>query len=368
MALLIFVSVSYVRENLRGLRESLKHKIRTKDKDDLRAIFRQALDHLANVAGDPECKVARYWASIESDRFRNMEQARQIWSEITMGPAGEKAHFWMEYIYLEKMFGDTKHLKKLFPRALGKTADFPVMIGDMWIQFEREEGTLDSFELAEKEVAAKMLKVSKDLPTENPQPKTREVRDWSKSKDKPKPVERKRKKDLHDITNEEPVFKKPFVPASMSPSTSSSPGKSDKVVAEHPPGIKEEKIEAPPGFKPAIKDKEKIEPPPGFQPKTEEKEDIEPPPGFKPAQKFIESTEIKGRKIFVSNLDFDVSEEELKSTLESSGEIEVLNLVKNYAGKSKGYGYVTFKTLEAAKSALNRDRELIRGRASKSNI
>ena len=354
-----------MRENLRGLRESLKHKIRTKDKDDLRAIFRQALDHLANVAGDPECKVARYWASIESDRFRNMEQARQIWSEITMGPAGEKANFWMEYIYLEKMFGDTKHLKKLFPRALGKTADFPALIGDMWIQFEREEGTLDSFELAEKEVAVKMLKVSKDLPTENPQPKTREVRDWSKSKDKPKPVERKRKKDLHDTTNEEPVFKKPFVPASMSPSTSSSPGKSDKVVAEHPSGVKEEKIEAPPGFKPAIKDKEKLEPPPGFQPKAEKKEDIEPPPGFKPASQKDGSPEIKGRKVFVSNLDFEVSEEELKATLESSGEIEVLNLVKNYAGKSKGYGYVTFKTLESAKSALNRDRELIRGRASK---
>ena len=67
----------------------------------------------------------------------------------------------------------------------------------------------------------------------------------------------------------------------------------------------------------------------------------------------------------MSNLDFEVSEEELKATLESSGEIEVLNLVKNYAGKSKGYGYVTFKTLESAKSALNRDRELIRGRASK---
>jgi len=308
-----------------------------KDKEDLRAVFRQALDHLANVAGDPECKVARYWANIESDRFRNMEQARQIWSEITMGPAGEKAHFWMEYIYLEKMFGDTKHLKKLFPRAFAKTADFPSMIGDMWIQFEREEGTLDSFELAEKEVAAKMVKESKNLSTENTrQPKTREVRDsrevrdWSKSKDKPKPVERKRKKDFHDTTNEEPVFKKPFIPASMSPSTS-SPGKSDKVVAEHPPGMKEEKIEA--------------------------------PPGFKPASQKDGSPEIKGRKVFVSNLDFDVSEEELKATLESSGEIEVLNLVKNYAGKSKGYGYVTFKTLEAVKSALNRDRELIRGRA-----
>ena len=57
--------------------------------------------------GDPDCKVSRYWANIEADRFRNMEQARQIWSEITKGPAGEKAHFWMilklyvDYLLLE---------------------------------------------------------------------------------------------------------------------------------------------------------------------------------------------------------------------------------------------------------------------------
>ena len=83
--------------------------------------------------GDPDCKVSRYWANIEADRFRNMEQARQIWSEITKGPAGEKAHFWMEYIYLEKMFGDTKHLKRLFPRALAKVElsyrDFVILVG-----------------------------------------------------------------------------------------------------------------------------------------------------------------------------------------------------------------------------------------------
>ena len=65
------------------------------------------MESLAYISGDPNCKVARYWANIEADRFRNMEQARQIWTEITKGPAGEKAHFWVEYIYLEKMLGDT---------------------------------------------------------------------------------------------------------------------------------------------------------------------------------------------------------------------------------------------------------------------
>merc|ERR1711978_715812 len=146
-----------------------------------------------------------------------MEQARQIWTEITKGPAGEKAHFWVEYIYLEKMFGDTKHLKKLFPRALAKTMDFPSMVGDMWIQFEREEGSLDSFEFAEKEVKLKVAKLSEEISATTPaapQPNSK------KSKDKQLPsVERKRKHEFNDA-KEEPVFKKPMLPAAVSPSTS----------------------------------------------------------------------------------------------------------------------------------------------------
>ena len=86
--------------------------------EELRKLFTKALEQLAQVAGDPECKIARYWASVEADRFRSMDKARQIWSEIISkdSPAGDHAKFWIEYINLEKLFGDTKHLKKLFPR------------------------------------------------------------------------------------------------------------------------------------------------------------------------------------------------------------------------------------------------------------
>ena len=86
--------------------------------EELRKLFTKALEQLAQVAGDPECKIARYWASVEADRFRSMDKARQIWSEIISkdSPAGDHAKFWIEYINLEKLFGDTKHLKRLFPR------------------------------------------------------------------------------------------------------------------------------------------------------------------------------------------------------------------------------------------------------------
>ena len=348
----------------RHLKYDADDNVVEKDMDDLRAVFRQALEHLASVTGDPDCKVARYWANIEADQFRNMEQARQIWSEITMGPAGEKAHFWLEYIYLEKLFGDTKHLKKLFPKALAKSEDFPLMIGDMWIQFEREEGTLDSYEVAEKEITIRMSKVgagadqhvvNKQQQQQQQQPnRYREINN-KKSKDKSRDhtsgsqsMDRKRKQTPREKTNEEPVFKKPFVPtAAVSPSTSNSTAT-----------VKEEKVAPPPGFKSKPED---IAPPPGFK---SEPENIAPPPGYKPPEPDSSSVGNE-RKVFVSNLDYKLSEEDLKAVLSSSGEIEEFNLVKTFDGKSKGFAYVKFKTYSAAQNALARDREPIGERPSK---
>lgn len=45
-----------------------------------------------------------------------------------------------------RAFGDSKHLKRLFPRALTCTQDWPESIGIAWLNFERDEGTLDSYE------------------------------------------------------------------------------------------------------------------------------------------------------------------------------------------------------------------------------
>lgn len=301
-----------------------------KEQEDLRVIFRQALEHLATIEGDPDCKIARYWASIEADRFNNMEQSRQIWSEITMGPAGDKAFFWAEYVHLEKMFGDTKHLKKLFPRALGRTKDSPESIGELWLQFEREEGTLDSFELAEKKVNERVTEVklqatlvsltnektSSDRKRKSPQSIHEKTNNSKK-------VEDRKRKAPNKESSEEPVFKKPFEPAASSSKQTF------------------------------------IKPPPGYD---EKKEDIKPPPGFEKQAKASMAQENPLKKVFVSNLDFDLTEDELKSIMSKSGEVETIHLVANYAGKSKGFAYVTFQTIDAVLNALKRDRETIKGR------
>lgn len=50
----------------------------------------------------------------------------------------------------------------------------------------------------------------------------------------------------------------------------------------------------------------------------------------------------ENRSVFVSNLDFAVTELEVKDALSSIGHCEVL-LVRDFKGRSKGFGYVLFE-------------------------
>merc|ERR1719244_1450524 len=101
--------------------------------------------HLAKVKDDPEFQVSKYWANLEADHYGMMENARKIWSEITSADPF-KASSWLEYIQLKKTFGDKKHLRKAYQRAVEKTFDNPESIAKSFIQFEREEGSLEAYE------------------------------------------------------------------------------------------------------------------------------------------------------------------------------------------------------------------------------
>lgn len=50
----------------------------------------------------------------------------------------------------------------------------------------------------------------------------------------------------------------------------------------------------------------------------------------------------ENRSVFVSNLDFAVTEFDVKDALSSIGHCEVL-LVRDFKGRSKGFGYVLFE-------------------------
>jgi RNA recognition motif-containing protein len=73
--------------------------------------------------------------------------------------------------------------------------------------------------------------------------------------------------------------------------------------------------------------------------------------------------------IYVGNLSYEVTEEDLKEAFEAFGEVETVRVLKdNYTGRSKGLGFVEMSNNADAQSAINglNDKEL-KGRTLKVN-
>lgn len=358
------VFLSYKRRTLK-FDQHEKKEDEEKDVQEMRQLFGKALEQVVTLGCDPTCRIARLWTAMESDLFGAIEGARNIWSDI-MAVVGAQAQYWLEFLTMEKTFGDTKHLRKLFPRALDKVQDWPHLVGDWWIQFELEEGTLDQIELAESRVAerVKLISTQKEPSLNANQAK------GEKRKERDKPKRREKRKNPTEMANNaqssssNPVVKKAKVeketasfktplPVSPSKNVTNSPDKAAKVI-KPPPGFKGD-MKPPPGFKADIK------PPPGFN------DQIAPPPGFEEPSPAVSAEKTNkmdkiARTVFLSNLDFSVDEKRLHEIMSSSGEVLEVRLVKNYAGKSKGFAYVEFDSRASAQEALARDNELLEGR------
>ena len=74
-------------------------------------------------------------------------------------------------------------------------------------------------------------------------------------------------------------------------------------------------------------------------------------------------------KVYVGNLAYSIDDEKLKEAFSSYGEIEEATVIKDkYSGRSKGFGFVTFKDDESAKKAISEMNEKeIDGRSVKVN-
>ena len=73
--------------------------------------------------------------------------------------------------------------------------------------------------------------------------------------------------------------------------------------------------------------------------------------------------------IYVGNLSYEVTEEDLKEAFEGFGQVESVKIIKdNYSGRSKGFGFVEMSNNADAQSAINglKDKEL-KGRTLKVN-
>lgn len=58
--------------------------------------------------------------------------------------------------------------------------------------------------------------------------------------------------------------------------------------------------------------------------------------------------------IYIGNLSYEVTEEDLKQAFETFGQVESVNIIKDkFSGRSKGFGFVEMPDKANAQSAIN---------------
>lgn len=58
--------------------------------------------------------------------------------------------------------------------------------------------------------------------------------------------------------------------------------------------------------------------------------------------------------IFIGNLSFDVSEDDLQKAFEAYGQVSAVNIIKDkYSGRSRGFGFVEMGSETEAQSAID---------------
>ncbi len=67
----------------------------------------------------------------------------------------------------------------------------------------------------------------------------------------------------------------------------------------------------------------------------------------------IDKEDAINKQIYVGNLSYQVTEQDLKDYFGKYGAIEQVRIVKNYgSGRSKGFGFVTYRTSAETQNAL----------------
>jgi RNA recognition motif-containing protein len=58
-------------------------------------------------------------------------------------------------------------------------------------------------------------------------------------------------------------------------------------------------------------------------------------------------------KIYVGNLSYEVTEDDLRPAFEQFGQVETVNIITDkYSGRSKGFGFVEMPSKEEARAAI----------------
>ncbi len=77
---------------------------------------------------------------------------------------------------------------------------------------------------------------------------------------------------------------------------------------------------------------------------------------------------MSNKKIYVGNISFDTTEDDLKNEFSEYGDIEDVKIIIDHqTNRSKGFGFITFSTPEAMEASLAKNGAEVQGRKLRVN-
>lgn len=312
------------------------------DVERLRRTFRLAWDSLAEAWGEEanDCEVPLYWARLEYNRMKDPKQGKEIFEEIfKYGENKTMSKYWEAYINLEShrqpSLSENK-LRELHRRALRFVADYPPAAARLWTDYERDYGQLATATECQHLCEAKLkewrdsYQAMKDKMTNqkkgNKQPQNKKGKFDKKKKEEDKPKKGKRKSD--ESAQDSEVKRKKD--SSMEVDEKVKEGESGALKRSHEDDSSE-----------------------GVDNKRQRTENAKSAP------------RVSGNEactLFVSNLDYNVNEKNLRDKLSEYGEVVSLRVRAGVKAFGGSICYCQYSTPEAVDEAIKHDRTPLDGR------
>ncbi|XP_055843530.1 squamous cell carcinoma antigen recognized by T-cells 3 [Episyrphus balteatus] len=261
------------------------------------------------VLADCNCEILQFWGRLEYGPLQDPKKGKELWTTVMeSSDNATKSGLWIEFSQLE-LRRDLDATRKLFRKALhSQDLDNPFVIISAWQRFERCNGSMRNMVSCQKDCDQFLEQYQKTIKDISFKLEQKPKADKKGNKD--------RKRKASDVSQETNVQDKKAKIVTDASATEFSPKDARKSSTTG-----------------AFKEHENQE---------------------------IDLTKDHLR-IFVSNLNYDSNEDEVKEQLPEL-RISSINLIRSVNGRSRGFGYIELEDETEVDKALKLDRKMISGR------
>ncbi|XP_042436650.1 squamous cell carcinoma antigen recognized by T-cells 3-like isoform X1 [Zingiber officinale] len=324
-----------------GLRRRMSLAEAKKDGLDytiIRETLQRATEYLSPdcLSTDELLCLHSYWARLEVSLGKDIGAACGVWENL-LKKRGTMLEVWQSYITMELELGQINEARSIYRRCYTKrfSGTGSEDICYSWLRFERENGTLEDYDTAQKKVAPRL----KELKAFRAQQEAKSDNASLVKQDNPTAVDTSRKRKIGKVSESKP-------PPEKRKKYSSEPSEtSEKVPAKATDQINIAK-ETDEGETNNLLDttsKQSV--------RTSEHRDSKP--------------ELYNDKCtaFISNLSFEANEEHLRKFFKDSGGVVAIRLLKDkITRQSRGLAYIDFSDDEHLAAAVAKNKQKLLGK------